>query len=80
MVKCSLSKAASCRPIVSCFAIKEVLAILAPSFQFDNLTAFTSCKSKKKYTLVSGNAGDEKNLHPGGRKFIFLINFIDFLK
>ena len=20
--------------------------------------------------LVSGNAGDEKNLHPGGRKFI----------
>ena len=27
----------------------------------------------KKETLVSGNAGDEKNLH--GPKFIFLINF-----
>ena len=27
----------------------------------------------KKETLVSGNAGDEKNLH--GSKFIFLINF-----
>ena len=27
-------------------------------------------KAKKKNTLVSGNAGDEKNLHPGGRKFI----------
>ena len=26
---------------------------------------------KKKTTLVSGDAGDEKDLHPGGRKFIF---------
>ena len=26
-------------------------------------------------TLVSGNAGKEENLHPGGRKFIFLIDF-----
>ena len=25
--------------------------------------------------LVSGNAGDEKNLHPGRSKFIFLIDF-----
>ena len=25
----------------------------------------------KKITLVSGNAGDEKNLHPGGCKFMF---------
>ena len=29
-------------------------------------------QKKKKNTLVSGNAGDEKNLHPGDRKFIFL--------
>ena len=29
-------------------------------------------QKKKKNTLVSGNAGDEKNLHPGNRKFIFL--------
>ena len=28
-------------------------------------------KAKKKNTLVPGNAGDEKNFHPGGRKFIF---------
>ena len=27
-----------------------------------------SNKTKKNYTLVSGNAGDEKNLHLGGRK------------
>ena len=25
----------------------------------------------KKNTLVSGNAGDEKNLHPGGRNVFF---------
>ena len=28
----------------------------------------------KKNTLVSGNAGDEKNLHPGGRNVFFLID------
>ena len=27
--------------------------------------------AKKNNTLVSGNAGDQKFLHPGGRKFIF---------
>ena len=30
---------------------------------------------KKKKSFVSGNAGDEKNLHPGSRKFIFLSIF-----
>ena len=29
-------------------------------------------KAKKKNALVSGNAGDEKNLYPDGRKLIFL--------
>ena len=29
------------------------------------------CEVEKKNTLVSGNAGDEKNVHPGGRKFLF---------
>ena len=29
-----------------------------------------TCKAKKKNTLIAGNAGDEKNLRPGGRKFI----------
>ena len=28
-------------------------------------------KKKKKKLLVSGNVGGEKNLQPGGRKFIF---------
>ena len=37
-------------------------------------------KAGKKITLVSGNAGDEENLHPSGRKFNFLINFIEFFK
>ena len=35
------------------------------------------CKTKKKNTLVSGNAIDEKNLQPGCRKFIFLIDFLE---
>ena len=30
---------------------------------------------RPKNTFISENAGDEKNLHPGGRKFIFLIDF-----
>ena len=34
---------------------------------------------KRNNTVVSGNADDEKNLHPGGRKFIFLIDFPDLL-
>ena len=29
------------------------------------------CKAKKNNTLVSGNAGDEKNLHSGDCKKIF---------
>ena len=38
-------------------------------------------KAKKKQdTLVSGNAGDKKNLHLGFRKFIFLINSIELIK
>ena len=34
-------------------------------------------KAKKNNTLVSGKAGDERNLHPGGRKKLFFINLID---
>ena len=34
-----------------------------------------SGQKKNKKTLVSGNVGDVKNLPPGGRKFIFLIDF-----
>ena len=40
-----------------------------------NAYTFSTRQFKKKNTLVSGNAGDEKNLHPGGRKFIFFNQF-----
>ena len=36
-------------------------------------------RQKKEKTLVFGNAGDEKNFHPDGRKFIFLIDFPEVL-
>ena len=36
--------------------------------------------SGQKNTLVSGNAGDEKNLHAGSRKKHFFINLIEFFK
>ena len=32
-------------------------------------------EKNKKNPFVSGNAGDEKNFLPSGRKFIFLIDF-----
>ena len=38
----------------------------------------TERNSGEKKILVSGNAGDEKNLYPGGRKLFFLINLTDF--
>ena len=34
---------------------------------------------KKKNTLVSGNASDEKNLHPDGRKLFFDQFSLDIL-
>ena len=39
-----------------------------------------SFRQMKKKVLVSRNAGDEKNLHLGGRKFISLINLIEIFK
>ena len=36
---------------------------------------FNPRANKKTKTLVFGNAGDEKNLHPGGRKFVFFNQF-----
>ena len=41
------------------------------------VTGNVNVKAKKKNTLVSRNGCDEKNLHPGGRKFIFLIKLIE---
>ena len=37
-------------------------------------------RAKKTNNLVIGNAGDEKNLYPDDRKFIFLINLIKCFK
>ena len=37
-------------------------------------------RPKEYNTLVSGNTGDKKNLHPGGRKYIFSINLIELFK
>ena len=34
--------------------------------------------TKKKNTLVSGSAGDKKNLHPGGSNLFIFINLIEF--
>ena len=42
-------------------------------FFFDKISIYNITIRQKK-PLVSGNAGDKKNLHPGGRKF-FLIDF-----
>ena len=41
---------------------------------------FSSLMRPKIKILVSGNAGDEKNLHPGGRRFVFLTNLSEFFK
>ena len=51
---------------------------LRPNFRYDNFV-FNKLDNEsfrpKKITLVSGNADDKKNLHPGGRKFIFFNRF-----
>ena len=51
--------------VIICFC-----SIVLPQVKWDLISGIT--KAKKKYTLVSGIAGDEKNLHPGGRKLIVI--------
>ena len=46
------------------FSINIVLA-------FYKLQLFKVTRGQEKNTLVSGNAGDEKNLHPGSRNLFF---------
>ena len=41
------------------------------TFSFHQLSGSRITEYPKAKGLVSGNAGDEKNLHPGGLKFIF---------
>ena len=38
----------------------------------------TFIQAKRKYRFVSGAPGDEKKVHPGGRKNIFLIKKMMF--
>ena len=45
------------------------------SYLIDNVS-----QAKKYNTLVSGNAGNKKNLHPGSSKKNFFINLTEFLK
>ena len=42
---------------------------------FNNVLQYSERWGQKNNTLVSGNAGDKKNLHPGGHKFGFLSRF-----
>ena len=43
-----------------------------------SLRAMLNILGQKNNALVSGNAGDEKILHPGGRKETFFINLVEF--
>ena len=43
-----------CKKLLSCINYFELLILIG----------------QKKNTLLSGNAGDEKNLYPGGRDFL----------
>ena len=42
---------------------------------FNNVLQYSERWGQKNNTLVSGNAGDKKNLPPGGHKFGFLSRF-----
>ena len=42
---------------------------------FNKVLQYSERWGQKNNTLVSGNAGDKKNLHPGGHKFGFLSRF-----
>ena len=56
--------------------ITDIVFVFAQSTRDDLILD----KAKKNNALVRGNAGDEKNLHPAGRKFIFLTNLIEVLE
>ena len=60
------------RKIVDYITFLEMLAFNSSLFI---LFRYRELRPKKKNTLVSGNAGDEKNLHPGGREFIYFDQF-----
>ena len=62
---------------LSSTAFPETTVFLASAYQYSNImTTFIFRKFKDRpKKFVSGNAGDEKNLHPGCRKFIFLNRF-----
>ena len=68
--------------------IAIVCGIISSSNNSDSITQYISTilrfalgskisytEAIKNNTLVSGNAGDEKNLHPGGRKNRFMYQF-----
>ena len=64
-----------------CLVTPYLVVTNQPSMEWNSiLKNWLVTKAKKKNTLISRDEGDVKNLHTGGRKFIFLINIIDFFK
>lgn len=63
-------------PICNVICIIDTLNILGRSERLYKLLD----KTKKKNTHVSRNVGNQKNVHLGSHKCIFLINFIEFFK
>ena len=55
----------------------QLKLVISPRF----VSIVCSYQAKKNNTLVSGNSGDEKSLHPGDRKKKKkIINLIEFSK
>ena len=54
----------------------QLKLVISPRF----VSIVCSYQAKKNNTLVSGNSGDEKNLHPVDHKNFFFINLIEFSK
>ena len=58
-----------------CVTELEVLKIIFFATKLRKASHIFLHLGRKKNALVSGNADDEKNLHPGGHKFIFFKSF-----
>ena len=56
--------------------VNRTQIIIGQTWRLASREQIAGGKTKKKNTLVFGNAGIVKNRYPGGRKCIFLINLI----
>ena len=58
---------------------KVISKVLVNTCERSSAVGAIKTGAKKKNTLVSGNVGDEKNLHPTAACFLFfLLNLIEF--